>query len=107
MPAPLSDSARLQAARRLLAFVAAKVELPLSVRLWDGSTVALGAEAAGQGHILVTGPEVLGALLRRPSLDTLFRVYAKGGLEAEGLDLIQLFTLLRQGRKRARLSLGA
>ncbi|WP_366556115.1 cyclopropane-fatty-acyl-phospholipid synthase family protein [Aquibaculum sediminis] len=107
MPAPLSDSARLQAARRLLAFVAAKAELPLSVRLWDGSTVALGAEEAAQGHILVTGPEVLGALLRRPSLDTLFRVYAKGGLEAEGLNLIQLFTLLRQGRKRARPSLGA
>lgn len=104
-----SERARLQAARRLLEHLAPKLDLPLSVRLWDGSQVPLGEAAPGERAVVVVvrGPEVIGALLRRPSLDTLFRVYAKGGLEAEGIDLIQLFTLLRQGRKRARPSLKA
>ena len=49
---------------------------------------------------------MLGALLRRPSFDHLFRRYVSGDIAIEGGDLISLARVARERRKAARLRLG-
>ena len=49
---------------------------------------------------------MLGALLRRPSFDHLFRRYVSGDIAIEGGDLISLARVARERRKATRLRLG-
>ena len=49
---------------------------------------------------------MLGALLRRPSFDHLFRRYVSGDIAIEGGDLISLAQVARERRKAARLRFG-
>jgi cyclopropane-fatty-acyl-phospholipid synthase len=106
MAAVFSDQGRIEAARRIIEHLAAVVDLPVAVRLWDGTRVALGQDADEAPTIAVSGPGVLGAFLRRPSLDTLFRHYVRGGIELHGGDLIETFELARSKRKAAKLGFG-
>lgn len=79
--------------------------MPVAFRLWDGSRVG-NENAAPAATIAVQGPSVLGAILARPSLDTLFRAYVTGGLEPVEGDLLELFEAVarrkRIGRPRLR-----
>jgi cyclopropane-fatty-acyl-phospholipid synthase len=94
---------QLAAARRVLGHFAAAADLPLSVRLWDGSLVPLGREAPAGQWLGLAGPGTLGALLRRPSLETLFRLYVTGGIELHGTDLLACAALARQRKKHGSL----
>ena len=105
MPRITSDERRLLAARQLFEHLGKALQVPVSVRLWDGSLVPLGAAEAEAPVIAVAGPEVLGALLRRPSLDRLFRQYVLGGLALEGGDLLAFFDLARDAKKTRKLKL--
>ncbi|HSA82644.1 MAG TPA: cyclopropane-fatty-acyl-phospholipid synthase family protein [Geminicoccaceae bacterium] len=96
----------LEAARRVFGHLARQVDVPFSVRLWDGTMIPLGREAAADGPaIRVAGPEVLGALLRRPTFDNLFRRYVSGDLDLDGGDLIGFLDAARQAKKATRLRL--
>ena len=100
----MADDKLLRAARKALAEVRAKVDLPLSVRLWDGSLEPLGAEA-GALALRVETPGVLPSLLRRPTLDRAIRHYAHGRLDIEGgtwVDIGQLFALDKTYKRRAK-----
>ena len=97
----------MTAARRLFEHVARVADLPFSLRLWDGTIVPLGREAPADRYLAIRGPGVLGSLLRRPTLDTLFRHYVKGQIELHGGDLIGCFELVRRERKRKKVRLGA
>ena len=83
-----SPDARLRAARELIEMVAEVIDIPLSVRLWDGSMVALGRDVEPGFFISVKSPGVLGSLIRRPTLENLMVHYALGRLAVHGGDLI-------------------
>jgi cyclopropane-fatty-acyl-phospholipid synthase len=95
----------IEAARHVFEHLAKTVDAPFSLRLWDGSTVPLGRDAAEGPCIKVAGPGVLGALFRRPTLDRLFRRYVSGDIEIEGGDLIAFAAAARRRRKETRIRL--
>ena len=66
-----SDKLRLDASQRVIRHVAAALDLPLSMRLWDGTIVPLGKAADPERFISIDGAGVFGSMLRRPSLETL------------------------------------
>ncbi len=83
-----SSKSQIDSIKALLDAVAEPLNLNVSVRLWNGEIVPLGAEANGRFIIGLSGPGVIGSLIRRPSLETLVRLYATGHIDFEGGDLI-------------------
>ena len=73
----------------------------MAVRLWDGSRIALGDDPRPDLEIAVSGPEVLGSLLRRPTLERLLAGYTSGGLEIVGGDPIDLLDAFRERGSRS------
>lgn len=92
-----TDQRRLAAARRIFEHLADLMNANFSVRLWDGTTIPLGREVDERYVISIGGPGVLGAILRRPTLETLMREYAAGRIDFHGGDLI---AFMEAGRKR-------
>ena len=78
------------AARRLLAHVGEILQADLSVRLWTGEIVPLGAAAAGGPVIAVRTAGAVARLVRRPRLTTLIELVAAGELEIEGGTLLDV-----------------
>ena len=95
MPPHTSDRKYLDAARRIFTHLAETADANISVRLWDGSSIPLGDNATEQWNISIKGPEVLGAILRRPTLENLLRQYASGNIAFNGGDLIDFYEVLR------------
>ena len=60
-----SDQKLLDSARRIARHLALVVDLPISVRLWDGSTIPLGRDADDTKCLVIAGAGVVGAMLRR------------------------------------------
>jgi cyclopropane-fatty-acyl-phospholipid synthase len=94
---------QLLAARRLVEALGDALELDASVRLWDGSVVPLGRSVKSPLMLTVAGPGVVASALRRPTLDRLIRLYAKGRIGVEGGTLIDLGEQLQAGGTRKRL----
>ena len=90
-----SERRYLDAARRIFTHLAETADAQVSIRLWDGSYIPLGDNASEQWNISIKGPEVLGAILRRPTLENLLRQYASGGIDFNGGDLIDFYEVLR------------
>ena len=81
----MQDTDRLAlAARRIVEHIALHLGADLSVRLWDGSIVALGPQARSDILIAVNTPAVVRRLLFSPRLMTLFELYADGDVAIEG-----------------------
>ncbi|TWT88199.1 Methoxy mycolic acid synthase MmaA3 [Pseudobythopirellula maris] len=99
---PFSADAQLRSAKRGLATLAAPLDMNVSVRLWDGSLTPLGAGADSKHTIELSGPGVIGALVRRPSLETLARLYATGHVSFEGGDLVDFTEAFRAGRSNSK-----
>lgn len=93
---PRSERTSLEAAKRIFTHIAETADARISIRLWDGSFVPLGENATEDYCIAIKGPEVLSALLRRPTLETLIRQYASGNIDFIGGDLIEFYEVLRQ-----------
>ena len=89
-----SDS-QLNSIRELLKTVAEPLNLNVSVRLWNGEVIPLGLQADGKFIISISGPGVVGSMLRRPSLEMLIRLYATGHIDFEGGDLIDFSEALK------------
>ena len=89
-----SDS-QLNSIRELLKTVAEPLNLNVSVRLWNGEVVPLGPNADGKYIISISGPGVIGSMLRRPTLEMLIRLYATGHIDFEGGDLIDFSEALK------------
>ncbi len=100
-----SDARRLRAARKLFQRLAPALELGFSIRLWDGTRVALGSDVDPRLAISIAGPGVLGSLLRRPTPETLVREYATGGIDLSGGEILEFLEALRpRGASRSVLS---
>jgi cyclopropane-fatty-acyl-phospholipid synthase len=98
-----AEAKQLAAARRLIAEIAAALDLDASVRLWDGSLVPLGANVSSPLAVTIAGPGVVASMLRWPTLDRLVRLYAKGRIGLEGGTLIDLGQQLQLTSTRKRL----
>ena len=92
---PRQDTKQLAAARAVIAHLRERVNSPISVELWDGSREPLGAEPHESLRVKLAGPGVIGALLRRPTLDHALRLYATGQIEFLGGSLIDFGDLAR------------
>jgi cyclopropane-fatty-acyl-phospholipid synthase len=68
----------LAAAGRLARLVGEALDLDLSLELWDGTRVPLGTTVGDDLRLYVSGPGVIGALMRRPTLDRFIDLYANG-----------------------------
>lgn len=108
-PSPTRDRA-LEAARRLAGQVAGALQADLSLRLWDGSVVPLGDQAPDDIQLVIAGPEALRALILKPGLASLFRLFATGALAVEGGSPLDALDRIDHGRLmhlRKRLNLWA
>lgn len=75
---------RIEAARTIIGHIAGHLQADLSVELWDGSVVPLGANARDDIRIVIAHPGAIGRLLRSPSLMTLVEVYLTGDIDISG-----------------------
>ncbi|MBY8975318.1 class I SAM-dependent methyltransferase [Rhodobacteraceae bacterium NNCM2] len=80
----MADDKLLGAARRAIALIRETADIPMSVRLWDGSVEPLGTDVPAGRMIRIETPGVLPSLLRRPTLDRAIRHYAHGRIDIEG-----------------------
>ncbi len=95
---------QLVAARTLIEQLALQLDNRVSVRLWDGTKVPLGQEVDPNLFLSISGPGVIGSLLRRPTADNLLRHYARGHIDFHGADIHTFIDALsvRNSRKRTR-----
>lgn len=101
---PSRQQRQLNVARELFTHLGELLDSPISVRLWDGSVIPLGSQVRPGVEISLSGPGVMGSLLRRPTPDNLLRHFVRGHIDYHGTDF---FTLLetarvRNSRQRAR-----
>ncbi|MCM2373174.1 SAM-dependent methyltransferase [Aporhodopirellula aestuarii] len=99
---PFSAEAQLSSIKELLQSIAEPLDLNTSVRLWNGEVIPLGTKADGKYTIELSGPGVIGSLIRRPTLETLVRLYATGHISFEGGDLIDFTAALKTERSNRR-----
>lgn len=92
----VAEEKKLKALRRILAHVAETLDLPFSVRLWDGSQMPLGHSKKSPFFIAIHGPRTISTLLRAPSLENLLRHYAAGKIDIGGGDILEFMELARQ-----------
>ncbi len=93
---------QLSVATELFTELAKHLNSPISLRLWDGSTVALGEDAQPGLEFSIKSPGVIGGLLRRPTPDNLLRHYALGYIDYHGADLVTLIEKARVKNSRKR-----
>lgn len=98
MGLPFSAATQIESIKKVLTTVADPLDLNVSVRLWNGDVVPLGNEVDGRFVISLSGPGVIGSLVRKPTLETLVRLYATGHIDFEGGDLIEFSEALRTKR---------
>lgn len=98
MGSPFSPENQLNSIKTLLNSIADPLDLNASVRLWNGEVIPLGPNADGRYVIDLSGPGVIGSVLRRPVLETLVRLYATGHISFEGGDLIEFLDALKTQR---------
>jgi cyclopropane-fatty-acyl-phospholipid synthase len=96
-----SDEVKLNAARKIFEYIGELINLPLSVRLWDGTMIPLGKEVHPDFFIAVNGPGVIGGLMRRPTYENLLLAYIHGAVGIHG-DLLDLISLVREKRSKNR-----
>jgi len=95
---------QLQLATELIDYLRPRMNTPISIRLWDGSVVPMGENVEAGLEISISGPGVIGTFLRRPTADTLLRLYARGAISYSGADLLTLIERARvkNSRQKAR-----
>tara|TARA_R110002049_G_scaffold72490_6_gene187409 strand:- start:101406 stop:102731 length:1326 start_codon:yes stop_codon:yes gene_type:complete len=99
MGSPFSAETQLAAIKKLLNSVSAPLDMNVSVKLWNGEQIPLGENVDGKYTIDLSGPGVIGSLIRKPTLETLVRLYATGHIKFEGGDLIEFTDALKTDRE--------
>jgi cyclopropane-fatty-acyl-phospholipid synthase len=79
-----ANEKQLRAVRTIVEHVAGLIDVPASVRLWDGTDIPLGKGADGTYYFSINEPGVVGALLRRPTLENVLVRYATGEFDFHG-----------------------
>ncbi len=92
----------LEATRRIFEHIAETADLSFCVQLWDGTLIPLGDSADPRFYLSIKGPGVLGAVLRKPTLENILLQYASGGIDYHGGDLITFYEVVRNRGKRTK-----
>ena len=96
------DERQLKLARKVFEELGRQLNTPISLRLWDGSTVALGQSVEPGLEFSIKSPGVIGGLIRKPTPDNLLRHYALGYIDYHGADLVTLIEKARVKNSRSR-----
>ncbi|AMV20351.1 class I SAM-dependent methyltransferase [Planctomyces sp. SH-PL14] len=99
---PSARQRQTDAIKTLLQHLAEKLNAAISVKLWDGSVVPMGAQADPELCVVLKSPGVIASLLRRPTADNLLRHYARRHIDFEGADVHTFLTKLRTKNSRDR-----
>ncbi|MEP0519778.1 MAG: cyclopropane-fatty-acyl-phospholipid synthase family protein [Hyphomicrobiales bacterium] len=109
------NAARSEKLRRALTTLAnelaAKLDAPLWLKLWEGTLLPLGRqntmESMGDSQeklaIVISDPGAIPSLMRRPTLDRVIRLYAHGKIGFEGGTLIDFGEMFGDKSTRRRL----
>ncbi len=99
-----SERRQLDAAHRVLKHLSEILDIPLSVRLWDGSVVPLGRKADKDLFLVIEGPRTVSTILRNPTLENVFRHYAVGKIDLQGGSLLAIINSIQRDevKKRAK-----
>ena len=92
----------LKATRRIFEHIAETADLSFCVQLWDNTLIPLGDNADKNFYISIKGPGVLGAVLRKPTLENILMQYASGGIDYHGGDLIKFYEVVRNRGNRTK-----
>lgn len=100
----MKDEKLLRSAKALLDHVGDSLNASISIRLWDGTVVPLGKEADPELFLSLSGPHVLGSLMRRPTLENVVGQYARGDIDFHGADFMSFVERARvkNSRQKAR-----
>ena len=101
-----AEEKQLEAVRALVRDVAAKLDVNAWVRLWDGSRLPLGAAPSSNLEISIASPAVIGAIIRKPALDSIIRQYVDKGLDFSGGTLVDFGRELQARDKSLKLKAG-
>ena len=97
------EQKQIESARALVRELADKLDIDASVRLWDGSRLPLGRNATGPFEISIADAGVIGAILRKPSLDSIIQQYVHKGIDFSGGTLVDLGKQLQKDGKSVKL----
>jgi cyclopropane-fatty-acyl-phospholipid synthase len=75
---------RVVATQRLLERLFATLDVPLIFRLWDGTTVRVGAPGDPPCAVVLRSPAVIRRLLLRPTMLQFGEAYLDGQIDIEG-----------------------
>ncbi len=98
-----SDQELATIAAELISEIAKKLDVNLSIKLWDGSLHKLSPDSDNKLVISIASPGVVASLLKRPGLDRLIRHYIHGDLDFEGGTLFDIGEQLVFNRSRKRI----
>lgn len=90
---------QIEAAKHIIEEAACAFDLDASVSLWDGTVVPLGRSVKSSFTIHISHPDVIGGLLRWPTLDNIVGRYVEKDIDFSGGTLIDFGEQLnRSGR---------
>ena len=84
------DAQRLEAVRGVIRSLAPRLGVDVGIRLWDGSLETLGGTPEPPLEIALSGPGVIGAILRWPTLDNIIRHYIDKRIDIRGGTLLDI-----------------
>ena len=91
-----SETKQTEAVRNILSEISSRLDMPLNVRLWDGSSIPMGQEAESSPYFLsISEAGVLGSLLRKPTPENFLRHYATGRIDLGGGDFMEIGDAIR------------
>ncbi len=94
----------LGVARDVVSQLAELLDSRVSVRLWDGTVLPLGGTVEPGLEVSISGPGVIGSLLRRPTASNLLQHFAAGHIDYHGAELLPFLETarVRNSRRRTR-----
>lgn len=102
-----SEKRLLQSLKTLLRDAAPVLGLPVSMKLWDDEIIPLGTNSDPNLYFSISGPGVVGALMRKPTLENFVRHYARGQIDFHGADFMTFAEKCRvKGSRERRRKIG-
>lgn len=90
---------KLAAAKNIARHIAEISDARFCLKLWDGSVVPLGKKADPNYYFSINRSDILGSLLRRPTLENVLSHYATGNIDFHGGRLMDFADVVRDNPK--------
>lgn len=90
-------------AAELIKEISQKLDVDMSIKLWDGRVLPLGPNATSDLKLIIAHPGVIASLLKGPSLDKIIRHYIHKNLDFEGGTLFDIGEQIVFNKSRKRI----